>query len=98
MVPPATVVKFRDAGSRVDVSGIMQAVGSPAAPIVFTSLVDDAYGSDTNGDGQATAPTPASWDGLRVLTGGQLTLDHAVVQYAGAGGLGAPSSVYRQSG
>ncbi len=47
---------------------------------VFTSLLDDEYGGDTNGDGAASQPTPGDWIGL--TSGG--TIDHALVRYAGA--------------
>ena len=57
--------------------------GTATDPVVFTSLYDDAYGGDTNGDGSATVPQPGDWPGLDCAG----SVDHALVRYAGATGV-----------
>jgi hypothetical protein len=62
-----------EARGRLDVDG----------PVVFTSFQDDAYGGDTNGDGQASSPGPNHWYGLRIHETATGTLDRALIRYTG---------------
>ena len=64
--------------------------GTGLEKTVFTSIYDDEYGGDTNGDGGATLPLPGDWIGMRasvnqsfVVTPSQ-TVEHALIRYAGA--------------
>ncbi len=86
-IDPGVTVKL--ASSRIDVGFGAQllAEGTPALPVVFTSLADDSYGFgntfDTNNDGAITTPAPADWSGLlfrQVATG---SLDNALVAFGG---------------
>ncbi|MBL8897530.1 MAG: hypothetical protein JNM84_07880 [Planctomycetes bacterium] len=51
------------------VDGTLTVAGSASAPVVLTSFYDDRSGGDTNGDGNATAPAPLQWAGLRLRDG-----------------------------
>jgi hypothetical protein len=84
---PGTVLKaltqHSQDGGKVVVDGTLQALGQPDQPVVFTSLRDDAYGGDTNGDGAGSLPSPDDWRGVLVNPSGAAHLDHTVIQYGG---------------
>ncbi|MDZ7758843.1 MAG: IPTL-CTERM sorting domain-containing protein [Desulfovermiculus sp.] len=86
-ISPGTVVKFSPHFSHgLEVQGELVANGTATEKIVFTSLRDDEYGGDTNGDGNATQAEPDDWSGIEfdgVDGNGSGSLKHCLVRYGG---------------
>ena len=81
-LPPDTVVKFHEAGV-LNVLGGLRALGTAAAPVVFTSSKDDTVAGDTNNDGANSSPAYDNWSRIRITAGAAATLDYVQLRYAG---------------
>ncbi len=83
-VLPGTVVKFGDGASLV-VAGALDANGTDAAPVRFTSVKDDSVGGDTNVDGSASVPHEGDYLAIVVRDAARAGFDHAEIRYANMG-------------
>ncbi len=84
-IEAGTIVKF-DAQKGMVVnagSGMLAVNGNAAHPVIFTSSKDDAYGGDTNGDGNATAPQKGDWQFISFGSSSNNSLNYCKILYAG---------------
>ncbi len=76
------ILKF-SSGNTLTVDGVLSAVGSGAAPIVFTSFRDDSEGGDTNANG-ASAGAAGDWGQIIFNAGSDASvLTNVVLDYGG---------------
>ena len=69
-IEPGVVIKMGDQSS-IAVSGDIISSGTASDKITFTSLYDDSYEGDTNGDGSASSPAAGSWKYVRIQSPSQ---------------------------
>ncbi len=91
-IDPEVVVKLWFTGN-ILVRGTLDLRGTASQPVVFTSILDDEYGGDTNCDGSASWPYRGSWGSISYLNNSNVLHD-AVLRYGGAwdGSVAAVSS------
>lgn len=93
-IEAGTIVKFDPlAGLLVKSPGTLTVNGNTEHPVIFTSIKDDSYGGDNNGDGTATTPQKGDWHWISFGTSGGNTLDHCKIFYAGSGSVDLEQAV-----
>ena len=84
-IDPGVTVKVA-LNKLIGVNGVLKVQGVVGNPVTITSLKDDAAGGDTNGDGNATAPTAGDWGHIAFLNTSVDTenlIEYAVIRYGG---------------
>ena len=87
---PGTVVKSAS-GDQITVEGSMDAAGTAASPVVFTSVNDNSAGGAT-GSG---SPAAGDWGGIEVSGAGALDIGHAHIEYPATGVQGTTTGQVR---
>ncbi len=86
VIGPAQVIKLGgfESGNNLIVNGTLNAQGTAAAPVVFTSKKDDSAGGDTNNDGSKSSPGPGDWGSIEfTATSTGSILDNVLINYGG---------------
>lgn len=98
-IEPGVVVKMTK-DSRFTVSGVLNANGTEAAPIHFTSYNDDTVGGDSNGNGTSTMPVAGDWRGIRLMASSTASFSYVSVRYSGYNSRKTRSipAIYNQGG
>ncbi len=95
-IEAGVTVKLKDA--RIDVvGGKIIAVGTAQKRIVFTSIADDRYCGDSNGDGNATSPAKGDWTGIYLNGTTETIFQYVDIFYSGKNS-GGSSNAFRISG
>ncbi len=81
-IDPGVVVKFQGGDRRLMVYGKLFAQGTADNRIVFTSINDDSYGGDSNGDGAASVPGRGNWETI-YINNDESTLAYCLVRFGG---------------
>jgi hypothetical protein len=82
---PGLVVKFVTTG--LPVFGALYANGAQLQPVIFTTILDDSAGGDTNNNGSANGPVPSAWPGIILAPASgapQSQLSHTIIRYGGS--------------
>lgn len=94
-IEAGTVVKFnRGSVDNLKIESDFYVNGTQDEPVVFTSIRDDSFGGDTNGDGSSTKPKEGDW--VYILFNPsqdhEMRINHAIVTYANQGFFLLPST------
>jgi hypothetical protein len=85
-IEAGTVVKFDSLKGLLVVSpGTLTVNGEAGHPVIFTSVKDDTYGGDINGDGNATSPKKGDWKDISFGTSSGNHINYCKIFYAGNG-------------
>jgi hypothetical protein len=82
-IEAGTIIKINGSKISVNSSGKILANGTATDRIVFTSLFDDSYCGDTNGDGTTTTPGKGNWTSVYLNGGSGNTFKYCDFLYAG---------------
>lgn len=82
-IDPGVIVKFKGGGA-INANGSLIARGEADEKITFTSFSDDAYGGDTNNDGDDFAPAAGQWKFIKFSESStDSDLENVIVRYGG---------------
>jgi hypothetical protein len=83
-IEAGTIIKLEAADIDVNGSGKILANGTSNDHIIFTSLADDRYCGDSNGDGTTTTPQKGDWINIYLNGGTNHVFSYCDILYAGA--------------
>ncbi len=84
-VSEGTVLKAINPFGKIVIEGTLKAIGSSEEKIVFTSVLDDEFGGDTNDDLSETVPGPGNWFGIEFTKKSvNSEIDNVIFRYGGS--------------
>ena len=87
-INPGTIIKFNDVDGiswywpDLIVNGVLDVQATASNKVVFTSIHDDSFGGDSNGNGNATSPAPGQWGSIRYQNSAN-NLQYCLIRYGG---------------
>lgn len=86
IIDPGTIIKNQGARIQLGFGSTLLAEGLDGNEVIFTARSDDRFGAggtfDTDGNGGSTG-SPADWPGIYAEPTSRLSIDHALVAFAG---------------
>jgi len=97
-IKPGAILKFGwgyYGPTGIIVNGILNANGTLNNKIIFTSVLDDVYGGDTNNDADSTVAEAGNWGSIAFYEESEnCILDNAIIRFAGTENWGSYYSKY----
>ncbi len=95
-IQAGTIIKFTSDGPDIALGsgGTIIASGTSDEPIIFTSVKDDAYGGDTNGDESLSQPSVLDWGGINTNGENGSIFEYCQFYYGGDSYYNATLTIY----
>jgi hypothetical protein len=84
-IKSGAIIKFNGPNASLTINGTVNVNGTSGSGVIFTSILDDSVGGNTNNDSSSIAPHLRDWQTITVNSGGTANLAYSTIRYAGNG-------------